>query len=97
MKKFCHACGVEIDVQERSCPHCGAVQPSEVGYRKIIATVLAITLGSFGIHKFYLGRPGWGVVYLLLSWSFLPGLLGVIEGILYIAMTPEEFRYRYGK
>lgn len=41
--------------------------------------LLALFLGGFGAHHFYLRRPGLGIVYLLLSWSPLPWVLGFIE------------------
>ncbi len=62
---------------------------------RIAAALLAIFLGSFGIHKFYLGKPGWGIIYLLFCWSFLPGLISFIEGILYLFMTDQEFAMKY--
>ena len=41
--------------------------------------MLALFLGSFGIHHFYLRRTGLGILYLCLFWSGIPGLLGVLE------------------
>ncbi len=32
---------------------------------KLVAALLALFLGGLGIHKFYLGRTGWGIIYLL--------------------------------
>ena len=49
---------------------------------KIVAGVLAILLGNFGIHKFYLGKPGAGILYILFCWTYIPGLIGWIEGIM---------------
>ncbi len=62
---------------------------------KIAAALLAIFLGGFGIHKFYLGRPGWGILYLLFCWTFIPALIGFIEGILYLVMSDESFEKKY--
>ncbi|WP_422392226.1 TM2 domain-containing protein [Niallia oryzisoli] len=50
---------------------------------KVAAGLLGILLGSFGIHKFYLGRWGWGIIYLLFFWTYIPGIFGFIEGIIY--------------
>src|SRR5690554_3028666 len=36
---------------------------------KTTAGLLAIFLGAFGIHKFYLGRTGMGILYLLFCWT----------------------------
>ena len=46
---------------------------------EIVGVLLAIFLGSFGIHHFYLRRNGLGVLYLLFSWTGIPALLGFIE------------------
>lgn len=41
--------------------------------------LLAILLGGFGAHRFYLGEIGWGVVYLLFGWTGIPVLAGFVE------------------
>lgn len=62
---------------------------------KTVAAVLAIFLGGFGIHKFYLRRPGWGIVYIIFCWSYIPAIIGFIEGIIYLCMNEEDFDYKY--
>jgi TM2 domain-containing membrane protein YozV len=52
----------------------GAVEKDEVA-----GVLLALFLGSFGLHHFYLGRNGLGVLYLLFCWTGIPGFLGFIE------------------
>ncbi|WP_027399790.1 TM2 domain-containing protein [Anaerovorax odorimutans] len=56
---------------------------------KIAYILLAIFLGSLGIHKFYSGKTGLGILYLLFCWTFIPGLIGFIEGILAIFKDPD--------
>lgn len=63
---------------------------------KVVAGVLAILLGVFGVHKFYLGKTLQGVLYLLFCWTGLPALFGFIEGILYLVSTDEAFAEKYG-
>jgi TM2 domain-containing membrane protein YozV len=46
---------------------------------EIVGVLLAVFLGNFGIHHFYLGRTGPGIVYLLFSWTGIPAILGFIE------------------
>ena len=69
--------------------------------KKIPAGVLAILLGALGIHKFYLGYTKEGVIMLLVSvltiglaaWAV--GIIALIEGILYLTKTDEDFAATY--
>lgn len=67
----------------------------------IAAGVLAILLGALGIHKFYLGYTKEGVIMLLvtlLTFGFgasVMAIIGIVEGILYLVKTDEEFYYTY--
>ena len=42
-----------------------------------------------GLHKFYLGQPLWGAVYLLLGWTQMPRVACAIEG-LWLLTRPSE-------
>jgi len=64
---------------------------------KVAAGVLAILLGGLGIHKFYLGKLGQGILYLIFSWTGIPSIIGLIEGILYLVQTDEEFNAKYNQ
>jgi TM2 domain-containing membrane protein YozV len=46
---------------------------------EVVGILLALFLGSFGAHHFYLRRTGLGILYLCFFWSAIPGLMGVIE------------------
>ncbi|MEP2776899.1 MAG: TM2 domain-containing protein [Luteolibacter sp.] len=63
--------------------------------KKLIAGLLAILLGGFGVHKFYLGYTKEGVIQLLLSFICIGGIIGIIEGILYLTKTDDEFVATY--
>ena len=68
-----------------------------VGSRNnVVAALLAILLGGLGIHKFYNGSWGWGIVYILLCWTFLPALAGLIEGIIYL-VSPAAYDAKYNQ
>lgn len=54
-------------------------------------------LGGLGIHKFYLGRIGWGIVYLLFCWTYIPAIVGLIEGIIYLVSSDEKFHNKYSR
>lgn len=62
---------------------------------KIVAALLAIFLGSFGIHKFYLGQGGKGILYLIFCWTYVPGILSFIEGIIMLCSNDENFMIKY--
>lgn len=64
---------------------------------KLAAALLAIFLGDFGAHKFYLGKPGVGLIYLLFFWTGIPAIIGFIEGILYLLSSEEDFQRKHGK
>ena len=84
----------------------GAVSGSK---SKVVAGVLGILLGGLGIHKFYLGLTGPGLVMLggfILGFIaafvvigifllFALGIIGLIEGIIYLTKSDEEFEELY--
>ena len=45
----------------------------------VVAILLAFFLGSFGAHRFYMGETGWGILYLLFCWTFVPHLVSFVE------------------
>jgi TM2 domain-containing membrane protein YozV len=63
--------------------------------KKIVAGILGILLGGLGIHKFYLGYTKEGVIQLLLSFVCVGGIIGLIEGIIYLTKSDEEFVATY--
>ncbi len=84
--------------------------PSTSPKNKVAAGLLAIFLGGLGIHKFYLGFTGPGLVFLLINtvgfavtWLFLfipnivVSIIAFVEGIIYLTKTDEEFEELYVK
>ncbi len=64
--------------------------------KKMVAGILGILLGGLGIHKFYLGYTKEGVIQILLGLACGVGaLIGLIEGILYLTKSDEEFVATY--
>lgn len=102
---FCSSCGAIIKKEAEICPKCGVRQksaalnsPSNMAIKsKTTAAILAILLGGFGIHKFYLGKTAAGVLYLLFFWTFIPAIVALIEGIIYLTMSGSdaEFTLKY--
>ncbi|MTF40138.1 TM2 domain-containing protein [Cyanobacterium aponinum UTEX 3222] len=74
---------------------------SEVNSKKVTAGILGILLGALGIHKFLLGYNTEGLIMLLVSiltcgfGSPIMGIIGLIEGIIYLTKTDDEFRITY--
>jgi TM2 domain-containing membrane protein YozV len=58
-----------------------AFQSEYDGRRKdaTVAILLALFLGGFGAHHFYLGNNGAGVLYLLFFWTLIPSFVALIE------------------
>ena len=61
------------------------------------AGILAIVLGGFGMHKFYLGKYGQGLIYAAFCWSFIPALIGIAEGIHFLTESQEQFEEEFSK
>lgn len=61
-------------------PHAIFYQQYEAVRRdEVVGILLALFLGTFGIHHFYLRRTGLGVLYCCFFWSGIPSILGCIE------------------
>ena len=108
-KNFCGACGVKTKDNQIVCLKCGVSLGGSLGgsssgeKSKIIACLLALFLGSIGVHKFYLGYNTQGIIMLLcgtVGWIlFLPpivmAIIALIEAIMYISKSDEEFQEIY--
>jgi TM2 domain-containing membrane protein YozV/RNA polymerase subunit RPABC4/transcription elongation factor Spt4 len=93
----CHGCGNAVHAHAHSCPHCGAPQRAAYANQKnkTTAALLAIFLGGFGAHKFYLNQIGLGILYLVFCWAIVPWLIAFIECIIFFVMPEEEFAAKY--
>ncbi len=69
--------------------------------KKLPAGILAILLGYLGIHKFYLGYTKEGLIMLLVSvltlgfGAFVMGIIGLVEGIIYLTKPDDQFAATY--
>ena len=83
-----------------------AQQPGQVVYQtainpawpiksKVAAGILAIFFGGIGVHKFYMGQIGMGILYLLFCWTGIPACIGFVEGIIYLCSNDENFMLKY--
>ncbi len=65
--------------------------------KKVLAGILAILLGSFGIHKFILGYNKEGIIQIIISIIScgIGGIIPIVEGIIYLTKSDEEFYQTY--
>ena len=104
--RFCNHCGQSMPNQSTGEAAYSSASPTKT---KVAAGVLAIVVGWLGIHKFYLGYTTQGIILVgafiasLLLAIIIVGIFGLIaittitliEGILYLTKTDEEFHYTY--
>ena len=62
---------------------------------KTTAALLAFFFGGLGIHKFYLGRGGQGILYMIFCWTFIPAIIACLEFFVLIFMNDHEFDMKY--
>jgi TM2 domain-containing membrane protein YozV len=73
---------------------------ADVGAKnKQTAALLAIFLGMFGVHHFYLGSSLAGIVCIAASWLMcgVGWLLAIVEGIMLLMMTDSDFDAKYNQ
>ncbi|WP_198513423.1 TM2 domain-containing protein [Confluentibacter lentus] len=65
--------------------------------KKLVAGILAILIGSLGIHKFILGYTKEGIIQIIISivTCGIAGIIPFIEGIIYLTKSDEEFYRTY--
>ena len=102
-EKHCSECGAIIRIKAEICPQCGVRQltmsnaalGSAEPRNKTTAAILAIFLGGLGAHKFYLGKPWVAIVYIAFCWTFIPSLVALVEGVVYLSMSEAKFAAKY--
>ena len=56
---------------------------------KVVYCLLAFFLGGIGIHKFYAGKIGTGILFILFCWTFIPGIIAFIDFIIGICKKSD--------
>ena len=62
---------------------------------KTTAAILAFLLGGIGVHRFYLGQGGLGILYLLFCWTLIPLVISFIDFIIFLTMNDNAFNEKY--
>ena len=79
----------------------GATEVLGAENKKLVAGVVAILIGSLGIHKFILGYSKEGIIQIVATFVTcgVAGIIPFIEGIIYLTKSDEEFynTYQAGK
>lgn len=107
---YCKFCGTQIDDDCVVCPACGkqvaelkscssTSSNSGMGFtykgkNKLVAGLLGIFLGGIGIHDFYLGKMTAGILSIVFCWTGIPKIIGLVEGILILCESDEDFARR---
>ena len=106
--RFCPNCGAETQAAQVVCVKCGvalqnaaATATADAGKNRVTAALLAIFLGGIGAHEFYLGHGTSGLIRLAIGIVGLvilipaASIIGLIEGIIYLTKSDEEFQRVY--
>ena len=86
---FCYKCGKQLDDEAVICPGCGcatknygakaktssAVNSNASDKSRLIALILCVFVGFLGVHRFYIGKIGTGILWLLTAGCFGIGAL----------------------
>lgn len=75
----------------------GTASTADVEYEtdRSTAAILALAVGGLGVHKFYIGKTGQGMLYLCFFWTLIPMLVAFVEGVIYLSESDEEFQRKH--
>ena len=106
--QYCTNCQAPLTAVNTGYQPMQSVNPGAVtdwkaigGDKKILAGILAIVVGSLGVHKFILGYTTEGVIMLLVTVltcgiaGIVMSVVGIVEGIMYLTKSDEEFVRTY--
>ena len=96
---FCSSCGEIIKKEAEVCPKCGVRQkgvasvanPSDKDW--LVTLLLCFFLGFFGVHRFYTGKVGTGILMILIGWA----TLGIWLLVDFIMILTGKFKDKEGR
>lgn len=93
---YCNTCGTQMATSAAACPNCGAPNPlagEPVSNKTMVAAaLLCFFLGSLGVHRFYVGKVGTGILMLITL-----GALGIWTLIDLVMIIVGSFRDKQGR
>ncbi len=96
--KYCSSCGTRINIEAVKCPQCGGRTSSTAvgqGVSKVALLLITFFLGGIGGHKFYQKKYLQGILYMIFFWTYIPGIVALIEFIIYACKDEAELKRRY--
>lgn len=57
---------------------------------KVVYCILTFFLGGIGVHKFYSGKIGLGILYLVFCWTYIPAIAAIIEFIIALCKKADD-------
>jgi len=75
--------------ENTAAPAAPAPAPTSAPKQKLVAGLLGVFLGSLGVHSFYLGKTGKGIIQIIVSivtlgigalWGFIEGIIILVKG-----------------
>ncbi len=95
-QQFCRSCGQIISNLAPACPHCGAptgVRPAGASPKsRLAALLLCWFFGIFGVHRFYVGKIGTGILQIVTL-----GGLGIWTLVDFILIIVGSFKDKQGR
>ncbi|MBR2954427.1 MAG: TM2 domain-containing protein [Clostridia bacterium] len=78
---YCSNCGKTIDPTASVCLNCGFAVKKNINSDKMMLAIVALLVGTFGIHNFMMGESKKGIVKILLCWTGISSIIALIDAI----------------
>lgn len=82
---------MSVNIKQDSHLPTAQQKQSKKNKSKKTTALLALFLGSFGIHRFYLGHYFIGFLYILFCWTYIPTFVSILESIIFYFLPEEKF------
>ncbi|MGL4474612.1 MAG: TM2 domain-containing protein [Shewanella sp.] len=102
--QLCNQCGATIAYSDLTCHQCqcdfsldalAGIDPSLHLKSQKLTAWFSLLLGGVGAHRFYLGQPLKGSLYLAFCWTLIPSVVGWFDAFKTFTMDPVQFKLKY--